>query len=117
MLAQTPHQKIDFLVAGHFSKDLLPNGDYLLGGTAAYAARTAHALGLRVGIVTSFPKKELGTLNLPTEIQIFNIPAQDATTFTNTETPHGRVQRIHAQAAAIDLLEIPQLSIVTDCLF
>ncbi len=108
MLAQIPHAKIDFLVAGHFSKDLLPNGDYLLGGTAAYAARTAHALGLRVGIATSFPAEELDTANLPADIQIFNIPTQVATTLTNTDTPAGRVQTIHAQAAQIDLSVLPE---------
>ena len=107
MLAKTQTHKINFLVAGHFSKDLLPDGSYQLGGTAAYAARTAHALGLRVGIVTSFPENELDTVNLPPEIHIFNIPTQDATTLTNTETPNGRAQRIHAQAAKLDLSQIP----------
>ena len=108
MLTHPTYTKIDYLVVGHFSKDLLPDGSHLLGGTAAYAARTAHALGLRVGIVTSFPAEELNTVNLPPDIQIFNIPTKDATTLTNTDTPSGRVQQIHAHATKIDMETIPE---------
>lgn len=107
MLAHSSYSKIDYITIGHFSKDLLSDGGYLLGGTAAYAALTAHALGLRVGILTSFPAEELNSLNLPPEIQIVNIPAEAATTFENIETPNGRKQRIHAQAAQIDFDQIP----------
>ena len=38
----------------------------------------------------------------------FNIPSQAATTFTNIETSSGRVQKLHAKAAQIDLSQIPQ---------
>ena len=109
MRTHLTYEKIDYLIIGHFAKDLLPDGSHLLGGTAAYAALTAHALGLRVGIATSFPAEELDTLNLPADIQIFNIPSQAATTFTNIETSSGRVQKLHAKAAQIDLSQIPQV--------
>ena len=109
MLTHPSYQKIDYLAIGHFSKDLLPEGDaYLLGGTAAYAALTAHALGLRVGILTSFPTEELDSLNIPADIQIVNIPAEKATTLDNIETPAGRTQCIHAYAAQIDFGQIPE---------
>ena len=108
MLAQIPHTKLNYLAVGHFSKDLLPDGNYLLGGTAAYAALTARALGLRVGIVTSFPDKELDSVNIPADIQIFNIPTGSATTLENLETPAGRKQRLFAQATQIELSQIPE---------
>lgn len=107
MLTHRPQEKIDYLVIGHITIDLLSDGTQVFGGTAAYAARTAHALGLRVGIVTSLPGKKLNSVNLPANIQVFNIPAETATTFENIETSSGRVQRIHAQAAPLDLEQIP----------
>jgi hypothetical protein len=109
MLAHRPQEKIDYLVIGHITIDLLSDGSQAFGGTAAYAARTAHALGLRVGIVTSLPSEILNTLNLPAEIQIHNQPAASASTFENIKTPNGRTQRIHAFAENIDLDKVPQL--------
>jgi hypothetical protein len=47
-------EPIDYLVIGHLTQDIIPDG-FRLGGTAAYSALTARALGLRVGIVTSVP--------------------------------------------------------------
>ena len=44
-------EPVDYLVIGHITVDLTPSGP-ALGGSAAYAALTARALGLRVGIVT-----------------------------------------------------------------
>lgn len=107
MLAHHAHKKLDYLVIGHLAKDLLPDGGHTLGGTAAYAALTARALGLRVGILTSYPNEELGSLNLPADISVVNLPTQQATTFENIVTPNGRKQRIHAQASFIDLEATP----------
>lgn len=45
-------QPVDYLVIGHVTQDLTPSGP-VLGGTAAYAALTARAMGLRVGVVTA----------------------------------------------------------------
>ncbi len=44
---------VDYLVIGHIARDLTPSGPRL-GGTVAYSGLTARALGLRVGIVTSW---------------------------------------------------------------
>ena len=107
MLSQPSYQNLDYLVIGHFSKDILSDGSYVLGGTSAYAALTARALGLRVGIVTSFPGNELDSLNLPNDIPIFNVDTKTATTLKNIETDQGRKQHIHAHAAEIDLKKIP----------
>ena len=107
MLSQPSYQSLDYLVIGHFSKDILSDGSYALGGTSAYAALTARALGLRVGIVTSFPGEELNSLNLPSDISIFNIDTATATTLENIEIKQGRKQHLHAQATKIELNKIP----------
>ena len=44
-------QPVDYLVIGHITVDLTPTGP-ALGGSAVYAALTARAMGLRVGVVT-----------------------------------------------------------------
>ena len=46
-------EPIDYLVIGHLTVDLTPEGPRL-GGTATYASLTAKALGMRVGIVSSW---------------------------------------------------------------
>ena len=95
---------IQYLAVGHVTKDITPDGP-LLGGTVSYAALTAAALGLNVGIVTSHaedfepqPLKEINKLV---------IPAANTTTFENIYTPNGRVQRIHNQASHINTGDIP----------
>ena len=51
-----PLQPVDYLVVGHITQDLTPDGPRL-GGTATYSALTARALGLQVGVVTSASEK------------------------------------------------------------
>jgi sugar/nucleoside kinase (ribokinase family) len=48
-----PPEPVDYLVIGHLTVDLTPSGP-ALGGSASYAALTARALGLRVGVVTAW---------------------------------------------------------------
>ena len=43
---------VDYLVIGHVAHDLAPDGPRV-GGTVAYSALTARALGMKVGIVTA----------------------------------------------------------------
>ena len=52
MLNPVPLEPVDYLVIGHVAHDLTPE-DPRLGGTVAYSALTARALGLRVGILTA----------------------------------------------------------------
>ena len=54
-MAQAP----DYLVIGHVSKDLLPNGEGArAGGTATYSALTAQKLGLQAGVITSLAEED-----------------------------------------------------------
>ena len=45
-------EPIDYLMVGHVAHDLTPGG-WRLGGTTAYSALAARALGMRVGILTA----------------------------------------------------------------
>jgi sugar/nucleoside kinase (ribokinase family) len=106
MLELVSLQPVDYLVVGHAAVDITPTG-VQLGGTVSFAALTARALGLRVGIVTSSGKDApLGALD---GIQIVNIPSEHSTTFENVKTANGRRQTLHHQAAPILLGHIPQV--------
>lgn len=95
----------EYVVIGHITKDLTPEG-YTIGGTATYAALTAHNLGLSVGIVTSFdPGFEPNSL--PADVAIAQIPASETTTFQNIYHNGRREQFIHGLAARIDPIAVP----------
>ncbi len=90
---------------GHVAHDLTPTGPRL-GGTVAYAALTARALGMRVGVVTAAgPETSLEPLN---EIPVISLPSPQSTTFENIYTEHGRVQYLRAQATRIDFNNVPK---------
>jgi len=96
---------VDYLVVGHLTVDLTPNGPQM-GGTAAFAALTARALGMRAGIVTSFASDHL--LSPLAGIQIANYADEKSTTFENIYTSKGRLQTLHHLAPALDLYHIPE---------
>jgi sugar/nucleoside kinase (ribokinase family) len=105
MYNSTPLDPIDYLVIGHLTKDLTPQGARI-GGTAAYASLTAQNLGMRVGIVTSWaedlPLSPLGS------IPVSNSLSDTTTTFENRYTEKGRVQILHSVAQKLDLNNIPE---------
>jgi sugar/nucleoside kinase (ribokinase family) len=91
--------KLDYLVIGHVTRDLV-GGSFTIGGTASYAARTAQALGCRVGIVTS-ASPDLDLSQVLDDVLITRVPAATTTTFENTYTPSGRRQMLHATAETL----------------
>jgi sugar/nucleoside kinase (ribokinase family) len=104
MLNPVPLEPVDYLVIGHVAHDLTLEGPRL-GGTAAYSALMARALGLRVGIVTaSGPETSLDALK---ELPVLSLPSSRSTTFENIYTDHGRVQYLRAQASRLDFNQIP----------
>lgn len=106
MLELSSLQPVDYLAIGHVAVDLTPHGKQL-GGTVSYAALTAQALGLRMGIVTSAgTDAPLQALN---GIQIFNIPTETSTIFENVKTENGRRQKLHHQAAPIIFEQVPHV--------
>lgn len=95
---------VDYLLLGHITQDITPNG-MVLGGTATYAGLTARALGLRVGVVTAISTGvDLRALQ---GLSIHNLTTDDSTVFENVQTPAGRVQTLHSQAAIIHPQHIP----------
>ncbi len=97
--------KIDYLVIGHLTCDLTAQGPRM-GGTAAYSALTAAALGLRVGIVTAWGSEvPLGRL---ASIPVVNHPTETSSTFENIYTASGRIQYIRAKAPMLDYYMIPE---------
>ena len=106
MLNPVPLEPVDYLVIGHVAHDLTPEGPRL-GGTAAYSALTARALGLRVGIVTAAgPETTLQTLK---DLPLLSLSSSRSTTFENIYTEHGRVQYLRAQATRLDFNQIPEV--------
>jgi len=104
MLSLVPYEAVDYLVIGHLAHDLTPQGSRL-GGTASYSALTARALGLRVGVVTSWGNEiPLDSLN---GIQVRGIEAEHSTTFENIYTLSGRIQHLHHVAPDLKLEDIP----------
>jgi hypothetical protein len=101
-----PYAPLDYLVIGHFTRDLTASGP-VIGGTAAYSALTAQALGLRVGVVTSWGEEmPLGPLET---VPISNYQSEASTTFENIYTPEGRIQVIHEVADKLDFHHIPEV--------
>ena len=106
MLSLAHLEPVDYLLIGHLSRDLTPDGDRL-GGTVAYSALMARALGLRVGLVTAWGEEF--PLNGHLEgVSMVSHPAEASTTFENRETPAGRVQILHSRAPALGFQHIPE---------
>ena len=100
-----PLEPVDYLVIGHVARDLTPHGP-LLGGTVAYSALTARALGLRVGIVTAAgADAPPGPLD---GIPAVLIESNTSTTYENIYTERGRIQYLRAHASRIDLNFVPE---------
>ncbi|MEO8355013.1 MAG: PfkB family carbohydrate kinase [Chloroflexota bacterium] len=105
MLNPVSPEPVDYLVMGHVAHDLTPQGSRL-GGTVAYSALTARALGLRVGIVTSSgAETSLEALN---GIRVISQDSPQSTTFENIYTGHGRIQYVRAHATKIDFKGVPE---------
>lgn len=98
-------EPVDYLAIGHITIDETPEGPRL-GGSAAYAALTAQALGLKAGILTAWAEElPLGPLE---EIQIVNLGAEASTRFENTYSTEGRTQRLLQQAPFLEYHMLPE---------
>lgn len=105
MLYSRRMEPVDYLAIGHITIDDRPDGPRI-GGSAAYAALTARAFGLRAGILTAWGEE------LPAEalegIAILNIGAEHSTRFDNSYIDGARTQRILHQAPELDFHHIPE---------
>ena len=107
MQSTAPLAPVDYLVIGHIACDLTPAGPRL-GGTAAYSALTARALGLRVGVVTA-RGDEVPVDGVLDGIRVVNSAVEHSTTFENVYTPAGRHQVIHHLAPDLHYEDIPPI--------
>ena len=99
-----PLTPVDYLVIGHVAHDLALDGPRV-GGTVAYSALTARALGFKVGIVTAVGTET--SLEVLKDVPIVSQASPRSTTYENIYTEHGRVQYLRVQAERIDLEQVP----------
>jgi len=100
-----PLEPVDYLVIGHVAQDLTSSG-IRLGGTAAYSALTAQALGMRVGVLTaSDPETDLNAMG---NVLVVSMPSAHSTTFENIYAEDGRRQVLHHQAERLSFEEVPE---------
>ncbi len=97
---------IDYLLIGHLTADLTLDGRQL-GGTVSYAASTAHAFGLRVGVLTSARQDDPLLDELRQWAQVVVLPSELTTTFENIYGVAGRTQYLHGVAAPILPEDVP----------
>jgi sugar/nucleoside kinase (ribokinase family) len=95
----------DYVVVGHFSRDLI-RGSIRPGGTALYAGVTALRLGSRVAIVTSHANDHEVESDLG-DATIARVPAQASTTFELEQREDGRVLKLLARAEPISARDVP----------
>ncbi len=92
-----------YLLVGHLTRDLVPEGGFRFGGAVLYAGLTVRRLGFETHVLTS-SAEPLETLeNLFPELFFHLQTSRQTTVFENLETPEGRRQRVLARAAPLDL--------------
>ncbi|HID51042.1 MAG TPA: hypothetical protein EYP41_03270 [Anaerolineae bacterium] len=106
MLEFTVMAQIDYLLIGHITRDLTPEGD-VVGGTAAYSGRIGQALGLKTAVLTSCQPDYPGLQELA-DLDAVVVPAEATTTFENIYTPDGRQQTIYSVANRITNQDVPE---------
>lgn len=104
--ALKPFSPVDYLLIGHVTQDVLPDGCVRLGGTVTFSGLTAHALGHSVGIVTACaPECNLSPLD---NLSVLRVDSEYSTTFQNISTPQGRVQYLYHQATQLNAAHLAQ---------
>jgi hypothetical protein len=94
----------DYLMLGHITSDLLPDGRTIPGGTSLYAARTAQRLSHHPAIVSA-----TATLpaDWPHDVPVAHVSHSQAPIFENRYTPTGRIQFLHGDAQPLTFADIP----------
>jgi sugar/nucleoside kinase (ribokinase family) len=99
---------IDYLLIGHVSTDLTPDGPKP-GGAVTFASRVAHVLGYKTAVLTSAAPDYDFDAALPDGVEVVSIPSPATTVFENVYTPEGdRTQTIHSQAGIIRSEHVPE---------
>jgi len=89
----------DYLLVGHFTKDLKEKG-FALGGSVYYSGIIAKKLGEKVKIITSFGP-DISPEKVLEGFKIVNIPSSQTTTFLNVYKKGKRTQFLFKKAKKI----------------
>lgn len=78
-------RKREYVLVGHFTKDILNEREFQIGGTVYYGGFLAQKMGFSVKIFTSFGKdlKKHFPKQFLKKVKIFNFPSKHTTTFQN----------------------------------
>jgi hypothetical protein len=99
-----PFPEVDYLVLGHVTQDLTPDGPRP-GGTVTFASLTAQALGLHPGIVTAAAG---GALPAPlAHLPAHTVASAASTTFRNEYAGSRRTQFVLSVADPLGLDDVP----------
>jgi 1D-myo-inositol 3-kinase len=98
---------IDFLVIGHITRDIEPDGSVRLGGAATYASIAARRLGRLPAVVTSATIQDLEAANLD-GIELCGKPSTQTTTFRNVYQEGARRQYLLGCAGCLAHQDVPQ---------
>jgi sugar/nucleoside kinase (ribokinase family) len=96
---------VDFVAVGHVTVDQTASGTRP-GGAAYYAALTAHRLGLRVGLVTSFGP-DFSPALLPSDLAVTNVAAERTTIFAVEGRGSSRKLTLLSRAADLEADQLP----------
>lgn len=97
----------EFIIVGHITQDLQPDGSLGLGGTVSYAATTAQRMGYRVGIVTS-TGPDLDVAEVLPFGQVACRQSAETTVFENIYSDGVRKQILHQRAGTLHCDDIPE---------
>ncbi|HEY65365.1 MAG TPA: ribokinase [Caldilineae bacterium] len=96
---------VDFLVIGHITKDLQPDG-FTLGGTVTYAALTALRMGRRPALLTRANPSIIQN-GYYRGIEVYVVPSEHTTTFRNLYRDGHREQFVTEVAEPITIADVP----------
>jgi len=101
-----PEHVPDYVVVGHVTQDLLPDGSHRVGGTATYAGLAAARLGQSVGVLTSAvvdPQVFLGQQPIVVQRVLSDRP----TVFENVTHGDHRLQYVRGVASRLEPEHLP----------
>lgn len=96
----------DYVVVGHVTGDIRPDGSVVVGGTAAYAALQAHYLGKSVGLLSRHAANANLEGSLP-GVQVRRLSSGITTRFRNVYAAGVRHQFVLDRAEPIGVESLP----------
>ncbi len=107
MLDYVPLQPVDYLVIGHVTQDLTPDGLRL--GRHSGIFHTDGACAWSTSWSRDLRKRKKTSMKALDGIQVISIPSEHTTTFENIYTESGRRQILHHQAEHISFELVPEV--------